>query len=309
MSAAPDIPDRGVDMLRACISAECEAMHRYQRPSLNPVFNDHLGSSDAVPAGLFVRLVGQSVVGESNEIRPNMVRVLAESKGLVIGAITSTFPDPSSAAVCDPRATLAEAWFQAMIELSMAVVPRSPVESLLVDTGVAAVSLLFYPSMGKTEAERKPSLGLSLDGPHSLMLTGFLARLFALGSGPLEATARRLSGMIPVEHAENSNVSNDGTIQSLSIVGAALFRGAQFSLPPWAVESFPEVYSCLFFALGRDPGLFGTVLRLSMDVRLSRTAVGFGSVKPCQLLSGPLFEGISDTLRSILSPRPHKRVG
>ena len=59
-------------------------------------------------------------------------------------------------------------------------------ESLLVETCTTVVTLLFMPTMGRSQAERlQDDYCMSLDGPQSLALTSFLAAFFSLGPGKL----------------------------------------------------------------------------------------------------------------------------
>jgi hypothetical protein len=320
VSANPDLPDRAVDILHACTVSECQAIQRLLEGS------EKLSSSsmcsivfDAVPAGIFVKLVGDAVRRvESNQerLRPNCVRLLAASKDYVLAAITS----PCRCTEYDPRPALAEAWLAAMVELARATAARImlndengdsmmiPVERLLVDTCVASFSLLFSPTMGKTEVERSSDPGMSLDGPQSIELTTFLALFFQLGPSALESVAQGLTNLISIDMGSammtttmiHDSSSSDPSIHGASIIGAALFRASQGAFPPWAIEFTPDVYSSLFVALGKNVDRFRLVLRISMDVRLSSSPPGcrFGSVEAGQLLSGRYFEGMSDTTKN-----------
>jgi len=82
-----------------------------------------------------------------------------------------------------------------------------------------------------------------------------------------------------------------------SIIGAALFRGAQGALPPWALELIPNVFKALWAALDKNEAVFALFLYSSMEVRLSG-ARAIGSVKPGQLLSGPCFETMTFEAKS-----------
>lgn len=112
----------------------------------------------------------------------------------------------------------------------------------------------------------------------------FLASYFELGPSALQSAARKLSAVVLIDEGSVQFFSSDLNIRGISIIGAALFRAVQGSLPPWAVESIPEVYCSLFAALDKDPTRFEQILGLSMEVRLSQTVEGFGGVKPGQLL-------------------------
>jgi hypothetical protein len=83
--------------------------------------------------------------------------------------------------------------------------------------------------------------------------------------------------------------------KGVAIVGAALFRASQGGLPPWAVESIPEIYSAFYRSMDRQPVRFEQMLLLSMKVRLAATAPQYGGVKPGCRLSGRYFESFSET--------------
>jgi hypothetical protein len=160
------------------------------------------------------------------------------------------------------------------------------------------LSILFYPTLGRTQEDRKEDPGMSLDGPQTLALTEFLESFFGLGPAMFQILANELLGRIPVDLGTIQKWSNDQQVHGMSIVGAALFRGAQGALPPWAVESIPEVYSAFFFALDKDPERFGLVLRASMDLRLQTSVDRFGGVMSGQLLSGGSFETMAEAAKA-----------
>jgi hypothetical protein len=78
---------------------------------------------------------------------------------------------------------------------------------------------------------------------------------------------------------------------------AALFRAMQGSLPPWTVESIPQIFSALYGAVGKDAQLFVHVLGLAMQVRLRVSH--YGGLVAGQLLSGGQFEGASEAFCQI----------
>lgn len=253
------------------------------------IFNDHIISPEVVPSGLFVQVVTRVLeLRTSNTLLSNCVGALISSKNYVIETILSSCADPT--AFVDPRPTLTEAWLLAMKELCNSDFFHAELEVVLVDTATAVISLLFFPSMGKTETERQNDSGMSLDGPHTLVLLSFMADFFRLGPVALESVANRLASIVPVDDTSMGHQSQNSTVLKCASIGAALFRAVQGSLPPWAVEFISSVYSGLFVALGKDPLLFGELLRVSMEVRLGQN---FGGVKAGELLSGRFFHNMS----------------
>lgn len=292
-----------------CVSTECESIHRQCNAgpsSTSAIFVDGVVSPESVPAGLFVRALAE-VIQSDNDARPdertfalsNCIHALTSLQDLVLATITLPCPDPRDGAFIDPRPTLTEAWLQAMIALAESRSVDPAVEALLVQSCVAMVSLILYSSLGKTVSERMNDPGMSLDGPQSLAMTTFLGAFFRIGAGVLQAAGQRLLCTVPVNIDSVQGLCQDRNFQGVAVIGAALFRSCQGSLPPWAIESIPEVYSSLFEALGEDVEAFGLLMQLSMELRLSRseTGQGFGGVAAGQLLSGRFFENMSDNAK------------
>jgi len=287
-------------MVQALITAECEAIRRQCMSgpsSASSIFVQGIISVDAVPAGLFVRALGEIIEACSSTENAicNCIETLHMSRKPVLSIILDECPNPAERSFIDPRCTLLEAWLLTAAELTSFfgyhASTTSLLEEVLAETCVTAISILFYPTMGRTYAERLNDPGMSLDGPQSLALTWFLSRYFTLGRRMVLAASLLLLETIPVDITSISKwLGNDPGSQGIAIIGAALFRSAQGGLPPWAVESIPEVYSALFLALDKDPTRFGSILRASMEIRLGISAKQFGSVRPNQLLSGRCFE-------------------
>lgn len=309
VAANPDLPDRAVEMINAMVYAECEAIsHQCQAGpnSHSAIFQDDVISPDAVPAGLFIRVLDETIQSASsttdyNPAGPirNSIKSLYASKGPVLAAITLECPDPYSSCFVDPRQTLSEAWFLTMTRLTSLpqkaiIETEDAVKSLLLESCVVALSILFYPTMGRTQQDRKNDPGMSPDGPQTLALTEFLESFFGLGPAMFQILASELVGRIPVDVETIRKWSTDQQVHGMAIVGAALFRSTQGALPPWAVESIPEVYSALFVALNKDPDRFGLVLRVSMELRLQTSVDRFGGVMSGQLLSGRFFETMTE---------------
>jgi hypothetical protein len=315
-SGAPDLPSTAVDIMAAWITTECDAiMLQCNAGPASPssIFTEELNSEYAVPAGAFVAVIRELLdkafhKKTSFDSMSHCIRVMFQSRHAVLRAMTSECPDPVlKGSFYDPRPTLCEAWVLAMNQLLRSAVALGGMEStsvssealqalqqLLIDTCVSTIRLLLYSSLGKTEKERINDPGMSFDGPQSLVMMEFLQLYFSLGSSMLQAVAKDLVKMIPIDHGsvEPWSKSHQETA-GISIIGAALFRAVQGGLPPWAVEFIPAVYSSLYQALDSSPHTFGLVFEMSMHVRLEENLT-FGGVKAGRLLSGRYFETMSD---------------
>jgi hypothetical protein len=180
-----------------------------------------------------------------------------------------------------------------MLELANA---REQVDkSMLIETFVASITFVFMSSLGKTEEERRRDPGMSMDGPHSLMMVMFIVKFLELGPHVLRTAAERLVDVVPINPSSSSGLSDALPFnQGMAIIGAGLFRAAEGSLPPWVVEMCPEIYSSLYAALGRNVNDFIILFRWSMEIRLLPGVPRFGGVSPGCLLSGHAFEKLND---------------
>lgn len=308
-SAYPDISPRAAEIIRTLNIAECEAIHRQcgRGPtSGSSVFHDDIISADSVPAGLFIRIIAEVLEKACRSSVPpealqQCLATLYASRSFVLSSLLLDCSDPRTGSFVDPRSTLAEAWFFAMVQVAKVAskgASNTTVEEVLTDTVSVIVVLLFYPILGKTLEERATAPGFSFDGPQSLRLTELLAIFFGLGPSLMGKVSGRLVGQIPADFGPDIHLQ-DPILRGAVIIGAALLRASQGALPPWAVESVPEIYSGLFVALNRDCNTFALVMQSSMNVRLSSTVqASVGSVRPGELLSGPHFATLSDSAKT-----------
>jgi len=308
-ASVSDISDRGAAIIVACVVAECEIIHHQCAAgpeSKSSLFTEGIFDPDTdtgVAAGLFVRCIAEvlqsvrrSASDQNANSVPNCIHALNAAKVPVLTSFTLPCPAPRKGAFIDPRPTVSEAWLQAMLELAE-MKPDEPIaETLLVETCATVVSLLFMPAMGRTQAERLQDSCQNLDGPQSLALTAFLITFFRLGAESLYKAGQILLTTIPVDMANLSAGCPDARFHGVSIISASLFRACQGALPPWAVESIPEVYSSFFEAFGSDAESFGHLMRLGMEVRLGSRE--YGGVGPGKLLSGRFFESLSETAKT-----------
>lgn len=187
-SGNPDLPVIGTDMMISLIKTECEAI--LAQCSLGPtshsrIFCEDIVSEDAVPAGLFLQILVETLeralaLRTPISLLKNAFRALYESRHSVIHVIVAKCPSPiQKGSFEDPRPAIAETWFLSMKQLSSVIESQGGLgvsfamdaelvallRKLLVDTCAAAISLLLYSSLGKTQNDRKEDPGLNLDGP------------------------------------------------------------------------------------------------------------------------------------------------
>jgi len=290
------IPGALIESLENINAAECEAINRQCQAgpaSLSSLFNDELVSGEMVPPGLFVRIVQDFIVqcdSKNTEMVFNCITILQNAKTALISTLFLLCPDPDQ--FTDPRPTMGEAWLLALSTLAqvaknMHLGNEHGIKGLLIDTCAAVVSMLFYPVLSKTRDVRAKCPFMSMEGPHTLAISDFLANYFLLGPAMLEGVSHQLLQRVPIDTSKASAYSSEPKIQGVAILGAALFRAAAGGLPPWFVESVPEVYSALFFALNNDSVAFGNILQLAMELRSTAVA---GRVLPGHNLAGPVFE-------------------
>jgi hypothetical protein len=317
-NSTKDISDHAVAMVVACVSSECEAICRQCKDgpsSISFIFTENVVSPDSIPAGLMVRALADIVNLSSSAINPeivgipfpNCLRAFTTLKDQVLSTIALTCPDPqcNKGTFTDPRPTLAEAWFQSMIAIAEYVSMNqerpgdlSELNILLTETFVVMVSLIFYSTLGKTANDRANDPGMSLDGPHSLAAMSFIIAYFRFRPSTLQHAGERLLDIVPVDRESVKSSGVEGSFLGISIIGAALFRACQGALPPWAIESIPEVYSAFFeFVLVGDVEVFGRWLHASMEIRLYTTNESTyccGGLTSGSRLSGRCFDSLSN---------------
>lgn len=306
MAGDPDLPDSIVEILISFITKECEAatIQCSAGPtSSSKIFHEDVISEESIPPGLFIRVVTETLDKAFLMQIPifqmrNALQVLYKTRHSIIRTLLSPCPMPiQKGSFHDPRPVIAETWFLCMDRIATITTNQGAIDDheaigseiasvrkqLLVETFVSAISLLLHTSLGKTQEERGNDPGMSLDGPQGLVIMDFLVNFFSLGMSMIQVGARELISLVPV------NIENNADEAGIGIIGAALFRGSQGGLPPWAVESVPSVYSSLFKALGKNVDNFGHMFEISMNIRLLHNK-SFGSVEGGSLLSGRFFE-------------------
>ena len=237
---------------------------------MSSIFNDILVSPDMVPAGLFVRIVEEFMVQRNSQNTDTVykcIAILHKSKAVVLPTLFLPCPDPDK--FFAPRPTLCEAWLLAMNTLAKAagsihINDEHGLQELLVHSCGTVITMLFHPLLSKSRKIRAQSPFMSMEGPQTLAFNDFLASYFSLGPAMLHAVGQQLLQRIPIDAEKASTYSTDAGLHGVAIIGAALFRAAAGGLPPWFVESVPDVYAAFFAALNKDPIVFGNMLQLSM---------------------------------------------
>jgi hypothetical protein len=275
-------------MVCALINGECEAIQKQCAAgpcSISSLFHETL--LEEVPAGLFVHILGSAVANGSN------LQPLSSIKDAVLKTILLECPEAKGFE--DPRPFVLEAWLLSLIDLmALHHVNNQAVIVMLNETFVAMVLLLLRKNLGRTLELRSNDSGLGLDGPTSLALMDFLVSYFSLGGEMLASLSLILSREIRLEDKDNSN--DDARARGITIIVAVLLRGVQGGLPPWAVETIPQVFSALYGATGRNPQDFGAFLQLATNVRLSNN----------ELLSGRFFGTMSEKTKQDFISRAMK---
>ncbi|KAG7364425.1 hypothetical protein IV203_037627 [Nitzschia inconspicua] len=275
--------------------------------SSSEIFREDVISEEGVPAGLFIQVLTSTLSSACRSPTctttglENTLAVLIETRQVVLEAITSTCGFPvGKESFNDPRPGIAETWFSAMNALCIITVHdnmkgsglnRDVLKKLLLDTFVAAIVLLLYCSLEKTKDLRCRDPGMTLDGPQGLVMMEFLESYFRMGCAMLQEAGQLLGKRIPVDSGTNRDAAG------MAVIGAALFRGSQGSLPPWAVENIPSIYSALFDAMNNNVNDFVLILDISMSVRLAEHH-RFGGVEGGKLLSGKFFEKMNDKAKA-----------
>mmetsp|Transcript_27547 Transcript_27547/g.59322 ORF Transcript_27547/g.59322 Transcript_27547/m.59322 type:complete len:1400 (+) Transcript_27547:106-4305(+) len=310
MTGNPDLPSSIIEILISLVVKECETvMIQCSAGPTSPskIFNEVIISEETIPPGIFIRVVVETLDKAFSTQTPisemrNTLHVLYATRHAVLHTLISECSMPvQKGSFEDPRPVIAETWILCMNRISTAAADQggidaqeaigvgvlSVIKQLLADTFVAVISLLLYSSLEKTQEKRANDPGMSLDGPQGLVMMDFFVAYFNLGNSMIQFAAKELIATVPVD------VGNDPDAAGMAIIGAALFRGSQGGLPPWAVESTPTVYSSLFKALNNNVDNFGLMLQISMNVRLVENQ-RFGSVRGGSLLSGKFFEKMND---------------
>jgi hypothetical protein len=272
-------------IILVCIDKECSLVKVACASPSNALsarmFREDLISCDGVPAGLFIQNILHALTSSGDSIDFQLLHLLERCKNVVQESILLLAA--KSASFCDPRETIAESWFQVSAVVASSLVPPHELKtSLLVDTLVATFHLLLMSSMAKTQEERLRDPVMSLDGPQTLALISFLTAFLSQE----QALVNHVLKLAAAHFAMESTAELNPEVVPFVILSSLLYRGCSGALPPWAIESMPELYSLFFDATGKNPDLFARLLRASME---TTAATQLGAVAMGQPIAGPLF--------------------
>ncbi len=262
-------------------------------------FLDGIISEEKAPAGLFIMLIRDRLdhIAKNKDLTEQNVNecrlclsVLKETAPILMPLLLHQSPEAASHV--DPRQTITEAWYLTLTALVSVCRKHEPVASSCVNEGVEsflgdslalASSIIFLKDMGGKKAQH-PTLGMSLDGPHTLAIEAFTAESMLLGPSILLAGGASIASKI---HVANESLSLAGP----AILTASILRGVSGALPPWAVEEMPELFKSMYISLGNNTNDFIQNLRQATKLQAS---TAFGGVRPGELLASR-YLAVSDT--------------
>jgi len=324
-SANPGLPALSTISIIALNQAECQAtsLQCIAGPlSQSPVFNEAIICDDVVAAGAFIVVVRDTLDNIRQELGKfflseeqvdnaisSCIFALIGSKDSIFSVLSSESPEAQHGCHIDPRPTISEAWFLAMVSLfSIYKEINAPIESkskeLIYETLALCVHLLLHKRLDKEEfiKDQDNVLGMSLDGPQSLAMIDFIHMALATGPDAFISICERYKSQAIFDSPNFGQTINfnPGMIGG-GIITAALFRGCSGALPPWVIESLPKLFAALFTCCG-DTVTFCSMMATGADLRLKDA--DFARVRASKKLAGYYFdkmgeEGVSDFLTKV----------
>jgi len=314
-SANPGLPALSTSSIIALNCAECEAISLQCRAgplSQSPVFNETIICEDVVAAGAFIVVVRDTLENIRQEIENNSlskeqadnaiyscISALIGSKDSVFSVLSSNSSEPQHGCHIDPRPTISEAWFLAMVSLlsickHMHTLIANKTKELTYETLALCVHLLLIKPLHTEEstANQDDILGMSLDGPQSLAMIEFLNMALATGPDAFNSIYEQYKSQMTLDPTNFGQTINfNPRIMGGAIVTAALFRGTSGALPPWVIESLPNLYATLFTCCG-DIETFCSIIRGGACLRLKETS--FARIHAGKKLAGFYFDRLSE---------------
>jgi hypothetical protein len=291
------------EMLHALVQTECTAIQQQCQAgpsSTSEIFVDDLISTETLASGLYVWVMGEVIQRARTSVEGSdmslFLELLSQISDNVLGAATHACSEPLQNAFVDPRPTLWEAWLHTICKVSTIGTVENT-SALLVNTCSSCVYLLLNKSSGKTQAERMNDPGMSLDGPHSLVMIEFLVVLFQSGHDVLRMVSQKIASLFPHEftslHANGSYTELEGVV----VLVAALLRGFQGGLPPWSIEYAPNLFSALYCSLGKQALVFEYILQAAMHVWVPNSTPRLCGMAAGELYAGRSFQTMAETLK------------
>jgi len=290
---SPVLPPQAAHLSEVCLRAELEATCKqieFGPVETSNIFNDDIVSIEAIPAGLWLQLLSTCCLSENRHSNDHVAAVLSRSWDILHKVVLHECPEPTGHS--DARPTIFEAWMASSIRMCSSIGSSTTSKEFLLRSAHTVICLLFLPTLSD-DTENSP--GMSIDGPHSILLIEFMVEFLNLGTTALNELGALMMNSLSVRATSQVPVNDIGT----GIVWAALLRATQGALPPWAVESVPELYSSLFAALCHDASKFALCFRVTMDLILDTDK--FGGVQKGHLLAGRFFEVMSPAAKDDLA--------
>ncbi|KAL7545932.1 hypothetical protein ACHAWF_009281 [Thalassiosira exigua] len=302
------ISDNAAAIIAAIIKAECESAEFQcnQGPeSGSNIFNDNIVGEHKVHAGLFITLIrdcldriakGKGPIEQYIDEVQRCILVLKDTSSAVTSLLLHQSPEAQSHV--DPRPTIAESWFLALVSLAgifrsnNEVAAHVDVVALFGESLSMATTLIFLKDLGSKRAPAPViQKGLSLDGPHTLAMVSYISESLLLGPSISVVAGKKILSALQI------NDTLKGDVSGQIIITSSLLRAVSGALPPWAVEETPELFRSMHLALGGDYNNFVQILSASAEVKCSAP---FGGIRAGELLAGRYLDVSSRHIESFL---------
>jgi hypothetical protein len=274
------------------------------------IFNENIIGEEMVGAGVYLILIKECLdrvkkANESSQKNASDCRQCLSILKQVSTSVTQLLLHQSPEAIShlDPRPTIAEAWFLALIglvsicrnnELIASTLANDGVENFFGESLSLAAALVFLKDIGtKSDQATLTQSGMSLDGPQTLAIETFLAVSLLLGPSILSAGVTRIAAAIHVQE-----IVYDKKILGSAILVAAFLRSVSGALPPWIVEDIPDVFHSMYIAMGSNVDEFIQMLRASTKLKAS---LSFSGVRSGELLAGRYLDARDSHIEGFLS--------
>mmetsp|Transcript_26 Transcript_26/g.39 ORF Transcript_26/g.39 Transcript_26/m.39 type:complete len:648 (+) Transcript_26:35-1978(+) len=311
-SADPGLSAFGVEATKALISAECEAISTtlQTKSESSAIFHELVICEDVVAAGAFVVVVKDIADGITAKLKESAIDT-TQAHGAIANCLATLFGCKDSVYAVlgyghssseisrdweDPCASLAEAWFLAVDAVIQACgqiqsFENSALKSLVSETLALFVRILLSKRVEKEQG--KEPIYLSLDGPQTLAMVGFIESAFQMGPGILIEVANLFHANNMLLQTRPGDVT-DPSVVGGGVVAAAIYRASSGAVPPWAVEYLPDMFKSLYESCGNE--FLFAVLNTAADLKLSDSCT-FGCIQPGKKLAGYYFDHLKPKIR------------
>ena len=292
------ISDVALGVIVILNQTECDALKNNWT-----VFHETLISEDILPAGAFLNILGESLKSIDSRLKSgqisyieacnnglNIAKTLDLSRSVFETVLTST--EHFYSGYVDPRPFMSEAWYGAMKYLlvtctslngGIQIIQEDIIQNLLIDSCVGAIIMI----LSQTHSKETFNGIVSMDAPHTLIVVDFLQLVIPHIPNVLEHIGLKLRTKIAVRYASTDAKTELVTNEWLfggSVLTASLMRGSSGGLPPWAIESIPDLFSSIFSACGSNTMNFSAIMKSTMLLTFESGTK----------LAGKYFERISD---------------